>query len=59
MDEIGDMPLNLQAKILRVIQDRRCIRIGSNKVIDLDIRIIAATNKNLKKLVEEGKFRER
>ena len=58
MDEIGDMPLNLQAKILRVIQDRRCIRIGSNKVIDLDIRIIAATNKNLKKLVEEGKFRE-
>lgn len=58
LDEIGDMPLNLQAKILRVIQDRRCIRIGSNKVIDLDIRIIAATNKNLKKLVEEGKFRE-
>lgn len=58
LDEIGDMPLHLQAKILRVIQDRRCIRIGSNKVIELDIRIIAATNKNLRKLVEEGKFRE-
>lgn len=58
LDEIGDMPFHLQAKILRVIQDRRCIRIGSNKLIELDIRIIAATNKNLKKLVDEGKFRE-
>lgn len=58
LDEIGDMPLHLQVKILRVIQDRRCIRIGSNKVIDLDVRIIAATNKNLKKQIEEGKFRE-
>ncbi len=58
LDEIGDMSIHLQAKILRVIQDRRCIRIGSNNVIDLDIRIIAATNKNLKKLVEEKKFRE-
>lgn len=58
LDEIGDMPLNLQAKILRVIQERQCIRIGSNKLIDLDIRIIAATNKDLKKLVEEKKFRE-
>ncbi|MDO4535205.1 MAG: sigma 54-interacting transcriptional regulator [Clostridium perfringens] len=58
LDEIGDMPIHLQAKLLRVIQDRRCIRIGSNNVIDLDIRIIAATNKNLKKLVEENKFRE-
>ena len=58
LDEIGDMPLHLQAKILRVIQDRRCIRIGSNNVIDLDIRIIAATNKDLKKLVEEKKFRQ-
>lgn len=58
LDEIGDMPLHLQAKLLRVIQDRRCIRIGSNNVVYLDIRIIAATNKNLKKLVEENKFRE-
>ncbi|MGL5616520.1 MAG: sigma-54 interaction domain-containing protein [Sarcina sp.] len=58
LDEIGDMPLYLQAKILRVLQDRQCVRIGSNKLIDLDIRILAATNKNLKKLVEENKFRE-
>lgn len=58
LDEIGDMPLNLQSKILRVIQERKCVRVGSNKVIDLDIRIIAATNKDLKKLVDEKKFRE-
>lgn len=58
LDEIGDMPIHLQAKILRVIQEKRCVRIGSNNIIDLDIRIIAATNKDLKKLVEEKKFRE-
>ena len=57
LDEIGDMPLNLQAKILRVVQDRKCVRVGSNKLVDLDIRIIAATNRNLRKLVEENKFR--
>lgn len=58
LDEIGDMPLYLQVKILRVLQDRRIVRIGSNQLVDLDIRVIAATNKNLKKMVEEGKFRE-
>lgn len=58
LDEIGDMPLFLQVKILRVLQERKIVRIGSNQLISLDIRVIAATNKDLKKLVEEGKFRE-
>ena len=52
------MPLHLQAKILRVLQDKRLTPIGSNKVVQLDIRVVAATNKNLKKLMEENKFRE-
>lgn len=58
LDEIGDMPLHLQVKILRVIQERKIVRIGSNQVIDLDIRVIAATNKDLKQLIKENKFRE-
>lgn len=58
LDEIGDMPLYLQTKILRVIQERKISRIGSNGVIPLDIRIIAATNKDLKAMMEEKKFRE-
>jgi transcriptional regulator with PAS, ATPase and Fis domain len=58
LDEIGDMPLYLQSKLLRVIQDKRVTRIGSNQVIPLDIRIIAATNKDLKKMIRENKFRE-
>ncbi len=58
LDEIGDMPLSLQAKILRVIQDKEIERLGSEKVIKVDVRIIAATNKDLEKLVKEGKFRE-
>ncbi len=58
LDEIGDMPLSLQPKILRVIQDKEIERIGGDKTIKVDVRIIAATNRDLKKLVEEGKFRE-
>ncbi|AUN18741.1 AAA family ATPase [Clostridium botulinum] len=58
LDEIGDMPLYLQVKILRVLQERKLVRIGSNHLIDLDIRVIAATNKDLKKLIKENKFRE-
>ncbi|MDO5725144.1 MAG: sigma 54-interacting transcriptional regulator [Tissierellia bacterium] len=58
LDEIGDMPLYLQVKLLRVLQDRKITRIGSNHLIDLDIRVIAATNKNLEKMIEEKKFRE-
>lgn len=58
LDEIGDMPLALQVKLLRTIQQKQIIRIGGRKVIDLDVRIIAATNANLKERVKEGKFRE-
>lgn len=58
LDEIGDMPLHLQAKILRVLQDKKLVRVGSNKLIDLDVRVVAATNKDLRKLIEENKFRE-
>ncbi len=58
LDEMGDLSMPLQAKLLRVLQERKFARIGSNKLIDLDIRVIAATNKNLLKLVNEGKFRD-
>lgn len=58
LDEIGDMPLALQTKILRVLQDRRIIRIGSNTPVDIDVRVIAATNKDLMALIEKDKFRE-
>lgn len=58
LDEIGDMPLYLQAKLLRVLQERTICRIGSNQVIPLDIRVIAATNKDLKGMILEKKFRE-
>lgn len=58
LDEIGDMPLNLQVKLLRVLQERKFARIGSNQLMDIDIKVIAATNKDLKKLIEENKFRE-
>jgi len=57
-DEIADMPLNIQAKVLRVIEDRHIERLGSRKPIPIDIRIIAATNKNLSEEVIEGRFRE-
>lgn len=58
LDEIGDMPLELQPKLLRVLQDRTIYKIGSSNPIDVDVRIVAATNKNLRHLVAEGKFRE-
>lgn len=58
LDEIGDMPLYLQVKLLRVLQERKIVRIGSNQIIPLNIRVIAATNKNLKKMVAENTFRE-
>jgi sigma-54 dependent transcriptional regulator, acetoin dehydrogenase operon transcriptional activator AcoR len=58
LDEIGDMPIYLQTKLLRVLQERKITRVGSNKEIDIDVRIIAATNKNLKELIKENKFRE-
>ena len=57
LDEIGEMPLELQPKLLRAIQEQELERIGGNRTIHVDIRIIAATNRNLKQMVEEGKFR--
>jgi two-component system response regulator AtoC len=58
MDEIGDMPLSMQGKLLRVIQEKRIFRVGSSRPIQLDLRFIAATNKNLKQEVQAGNFRE-
>lgn len=58
LDEIGDMPLNMQVKLLRVLQEKCFERIGGTKTIDCDVRIIAATHKNLEEMIEAGKFRE-
>lgn len=58
LDEIGEMPLSLQVKLLRVLQEKQIYRIGSNKPIKLDIRIISATNQNLENQIKKGVFRE-
>ena len=58
LDEIGDMPLDMQVKLLRVLQEGRVTRLGGSKEIPVDMRVIAATNKNLKIEVREGRFRE-
>jgi transcriptional regulator with PAS, ATPase and Fis domain len=58
LDEIGDMPYNLQGKILRILQGQEFYRVGGNRTIKVDVRIIASTNKNLEKMVREGTFRE-
>ncbi|MFV0516619.1 MAG: sigma 54-interacting transcriptional regulator [Aminipila sp.] len=58
LDEIGDMPFALQCRLLRVLQEKQIMRLGSDKVIDIDIRIIAATNRNLIEGVETGAFRQ-
>lgn len=58
IDEIGDIPLELQAKFLRVLQENYIERLGSDKQIDVDIRVIAATNKNLETMIRQGTFRE-
>ena len=58
LDEVSEMPLALQAKLLRVLQERELERLGGDKVIDLDVRVIATTNRNLIEEVAEGRFRE-
>lgn len=58
LDEIGEMPLNLQSKLLRVLQEKEIMRVGGTKSIKLDVRVIAATNQDLKELTKKGKFRE-
>lgn len=58
LDEIGDMPYPLQVKMLRVIQERQVVRLGSRQAVDIDVRIIAATNVNLEDAVNAGRFRE-
>lgn len=58
LDEIGDMNLEMQAKLLRVLEEREIVRVGGNKRISVDVRVIAATNKDLRKLIEQGNFRE-
>ena len=58
LDEIGDMPLALQAKLLRVLEDRRVRRLGAAREIQLDVRVLASTNRGLQQMVREAKFRE-
>ena len=58
LDEIGDMSLSAQAKVLRALQEHKITRVGGDKPITVDVRVIAATNKNLKKEIEEKRFRE-
>lgn len=58
LDEVGEMPLLLQAKLLRAIQEKEIVRIGSTKPIEVNVKIIAATNRDLEKMVKDGTFRE-
>jgi two-component system response regulator AtoC len=58
LDEVGELPLNLQAKLLRALQEQKISRVGSEKNIEIDVRVLAATNRSLKKMVESGDFRE-
>ncbi len=58
MDEIGDASLSIQASLLRVLQERQVMRVGGNKIIPINVRVIAATNKNLYQMMQEGTFRE-
>lgn len=58
LDEIGDAPLNLQTKLLRAIEEQEIVRVGSSKVVPVDVRIICASNRDLRKMVDEGSFRQ-
>lgn len=57
LDEVGELPLNLQGRLLRVLQEKEVMRIGDDRIIPLDVRVVCATNRNLKQLAKEGKFR--
>jgi DNA-binding NtrC family response regulator len=58
LDEIGEMSPGLQSKLLRVIEERRLVRVGGVDIVDIDVRVVAATNRNLKEEIEKGRFRE-
>ncbi|MFQ5989582.1 MAG: sigma-54-dependent transcriptional regulator [Candidatus Methylomirabilales bacterium] len=58
LDEVGDIPLPLQAKLLRVLQERQVRRVGGNRFIDVDVRVVSATHQNLAEMVQEARFRE-
>ena len=58
LDEIGDLPMELQAKLLRFLQERTFERVGESRTRSVDVRVIAATNRNLERLVVDGEFRE-
>ena len=58
LDEISEIPLSLQGRLLRVLQEREVIRLGHDRVIPVDVRVLCATNRQMGKLVEEGKFRD-
>jgi Nif-specific regulatory protein len=58
LDEVGDLPINLQPKILRVLQEREFERVGGERTIKVDVRLVAATSRNLEELISKGKFRE-
>lgn len=58
LDEIGDMPLSMQVKLLRVLQEKEFMRVGGSDIIKVNVRVIAATNKDIKQMVRDGKFRE-
>ncbi|MHC1720480.1 MAG: sigma-54 interaction domain-containing protein [Clostridiaceae bacterium] len=58
LDEIGEMPLSLQTRLLRVLQERQVMRVGGDRLIDIDVRLIAASNRDIKQMVRNGQFRE-
>ena len=58
LDEIGDLPLSTQVKLLRVLQEKEIEKVGDHRPLSIDVRILAATNKDLNRLMEEGRFRQ-